>query len=248
MKQQTKIRVLLADDHPFVLEGIKSFLSAHSQFEIVAEASNGEEAIQKAQTFRPDVVVANLAMREMDAFDAARRFRRVAPQAKLLMLSTGEQQELISQMIQWGAAGCIRKTCSAEDLVRAIEHVHRGKTFFEPEDALIFLERYVKTGGARAAQPWNRALSPREREVLIGVGEGLANKEIADRLRLSVRTVEKHRQRTMNKLRIHKATELVKFAITQGLVPLQVLANNISSPRPQAQPSAPDWLNVRVAG
>jgi len=247
MKQQTKIKVLLADDHPFVLEGIKSCLSTHSQFEIVAEASSGDEAIQKAQAFRPDVVVVNFAMCEMNAFDAARRFRQVVPQAKLLILAMDDQEKFISQMIQCGAVGCIRKTSSPEDLVRAIERVHRGETFFDPGDAQIFLENYIKDGGECAEQPQNRALSPREREVLICIGEGLANKEIADQLRLSVRTVEKHRQRLMNKLGIHKATELVKFAITQGLVPFKALATSIGFPRTKAQSLASDWLNVRAA-
>jgi DNA-binding NarL/FixJ family response regulator len=247
MKQQTKIRVLLADDNPFVLEGIKSCLSAQNQIEIVAEASNSTETLQKAEAFRPDVVIASLAMYEMNAFDVARHFRRVAPKAKLLILPMDDSEKFIGQMIKCGAVGCIRKTSSAEDLVHAIERVHRGETFFEPKDAQLFLEKYVKGRPERVEQLQNRSLSPREREVLISIGQGLANKEIAERLHLSVRTVEKHRQRMMNKLGIHKATELVKFAITQGLVPLKMLATDVSFRRAEPQSATSEWQNARTA-
>jgi len=184
----------------------------------VGEASHAKEVIRKARDTKPNVVVNNLAIdRKIRGWDMHRHLRRVAPQAKLLVVGPDDNSKFLSQMIQSGAQGYLDKNCSPADLVRAIESVHQGGTFFEPEHAETFLYEFLKNG-ADAAPHRHRPLSLRERGVLTYVGEGLATKEIAERLRLSVRTVEKHRQRIMNKLGLHKATELVRFAIGQGLV------------------------------
>ena len=219
MKRPRKIRikVLLVGAHTLVVEGMRSCLNAHRRFVVVGEASDVKEVIRKARESKPDVVVNILAMDRICGWDLPRYLRRVAPQAKLLTLAPDDNKNFLSQMIHSGAQGYIDKNCSPADLVRAIESIYRGGTFFELEHAETFLHEFLKNGG-EVAPHRHRPLSLRECGVLTYVGEGLATKEIAERLHLSVRTVEKHRQRIMNKLAIHKATELVRFAIGQGLV------------------------------
>jgi DNA-binding NarL/FixJ family response regulator len=221
MKRETKlkIRVLLVDDHPLVLEGVRSSLLKHDRFEIVGEASSGPEAINQAKESSPDVVVMDFTMPGMSGLEATTCLRTVCPETKVLILTVHEKAEFVREMIQSGARGYIRKSTSPTEFVSAIETVHRGELFFKPEVAQAFFNEYVLNDG-KMEKPPSKQLSEREREILSSIVDGLANKEIADRFQLSVRTVEKHRQRIMKKLGIHKATELVKFAITRGVVNL----------------------------
>ena len=229
--EQSKIKVLLVDDHPFVLEGIKSCLLKQPGFKLVGEAGNGQEAIEKTQALSPDVVVMDITMPSLNGLEATRRLREVSPNTKVLILTVHEKREFVSEIIQSGARGYVRKNTSPVELVRAIEAVHRGEAFFAPDVAQAFFEDYVQAEG-RLDKSGARKLSDREREVLILIAEGLSNKEIADRLSVSVRTAEKHRQSVMNKLGVHKATELVKFAITHGLVNLNPTDQPASPERP----------------
>jgi DNA-binding NarL/FixJ family response regulator len=217
--EQPKIKVLLVDDHPFVLEGVKSYLLKQPGFKLVGEACNGQEAVEKTLALAPDVVVMDITMPSVNGLEATRRLRELSPKTKVLILTVHEKREFVSEIIQSGARGYVRKNTSPAELVRAIECIHRGEAFFAPEVAQAFFDNYVLTEG-RMEKSGAQRLSEREREVLILIAEGLANKEIADRLNVSVRTAEKHRQSVMDKLGVHKATELVKFAITHGLVNL----------------------------
>lgn len=221
-EKASKIKVLLVDDHPFVREGVRSCLLRYDQFEVVAEASSGQEAINQTKEFCPDIVVMDIMMPGMNGLEATRCLREFSPQTKVLFLTVHETKEFVREMIQSGARGYIRKNTSPVELVSAIERIYRGETFFMPDVAQAFFDEYVLSGGKLDGSVPKR-LSEREQQVLSLIVDGLANKEIADRFDLSVRTVEKHRQRIMKKLGIHKATELVKFAITRGFVNLNAV-------------------------
>jgi len=216
-EDKAKIRVLLVDDHPLVREGVRSSLRKDARFEIVGEAASGLDAIRQARELSPDVVIMDCTMPGMSGLEATASLRTACPQSKVLILTVHEKTEFVREMIQSGARGYIRKSTSPAEFVCAIECVHRGELFFKPEIAQAFFKEYVLTGG-KLESSTPRQLSKREHQVLSSVVEGMASKEIAHRLELSIRTVEKHRQRVMKKLGIHKATDLVKFAITRGVV------------------------------
>jgi len=218
----SKIRVLLADDHPFVRAGVRSWLDRHDGIQVVGEASCGREAIAQAREFQPDVIVMDLSMPGVNGLQATQVLQEICPQTRVLFLTLHENKEYVRDMIEAGGRGCVRKDTSPRELILAIEGIHRGETFFMPEVAETFFNEYVLSGG-RIEDSRPQKLSPRETEVLSGIVEGLANKEIADRMKIRLRTVEKHRQRIMTKLGIHKATELVKFAITRGMVNADLL-------------------------
>lgn len=216
-QKKVKIKVLPVDDHPVVVEGVRSCLRVHTQFEVVGVATSGEDALAKAKKLSPDVILMDVNMPGLDGLETTRRLKQTCPKAKVLMFAGREDNDAVGEMIQAGAKGCIRKSASATELVSAIERVHRGETFFSADVAQMFFEDYVKRGG-RAQENVTKRISERERQVLHLIVEGAANKEAADTLQISVRTVEKHRQRIMKKLGVHKATELVRFAITKGIV------------------------------
>jgi len=222
--KKQKIKVLLADDHPFIRAGVRTFLLKHDQFEIVGEASSGSEAIHRAKEVSPDVVVMDFSMPGGNGLEATARLREVCPEARVLILTIQEQKEFATELVQSGAKGCLRKDTTPGELVSAIERIHSGETSFLPETAQQFFSDYVRSGG-RMEDPSPQRLSRREQEVLGGIVEGMANKEIADHLQIKTRTVEKHRQRLMKKLKIHKATELVKYAITRGFVGLKPITD-----------------------
>lgn len=214
-----KIRVLLVDDHPLVLAGVRSSLVKYDRFDIVGEAAGGPEAINRAKETLPDVVVMDITMPGMNGLEATKCLRAICPQTKVLILTVHEKKEFIREMIQSGARGYVRKNTPPAELALAIESVHRGEVYFMPDVAQAFFREYVLNAG-RMEDSSPKRLSKREQEVLRLIVDGLANKEIADRLQLSVRTAEKHRQRIMEKLGIHRATELVRVAITRGFVNL----------------------------
>ncbi|HTD66991.1 MAG TPA: response regulator transcription factor [Candidatus Limnocylindria bacterium] len=217
IQKKSKIKVLLVDDHPVVLEGVRACLRGHTQFDIVGVAANGEEAVLKSKKLSPDVILMDMMMPGIDGLEATRRLREACPKAKVLVFAGRDDNEAVGEMVQCGARGCIRKSASATELVTALERVNRGETFFPPEVAQTFFNQFVLRGGM-PQEAASKRISERERQVLHLIVEGAANKEAAETLQISVRTVEKHRQRIMKKLGVHKATELVKFAITKGIV------------------------------
>jgi two-component system, NarL family, nitrate/nitrite response regulator NarL len=214
---EQKIKVLLVDDHPFVLEGIRSYLLTLEEFEVVGEASNGKEAVEKAQALHPAVVVMDITMPVMNGLEATRFLALSCPDVKVLILSVHEKREFTSQIIEAGARGYVSKNASPAELVRAIKTVHSGETFFAAPLTAAFLREYIESAGrpkaARATE-----ISSREREVLTLIAEGFSNKETAHVLGVSVRTVEKHRERIMDKLDLHSVVELTKYAIANQLV------------------------------
>lgn len=216
-QKKNRIKVLPVDDHPVVLEGVRACLRGYDQFDVVGVASSGEEAMAKSRKLSPDVILMDINMPGMDGLEATRRLLEAFPKVRVLMFAGREDNDAIGEMIQCGARGCIRKSASTEELVAALERVHHGETFFSPDVAQTFFDEYVLRGGKPQATTAKR-ISERERQVLTLIVEGAANKEAADTLHISVRTVEKHRQRIMKKLGVRKATELVRFAITKGIV------------------------------
>jgi two-component system nitrate/nitrite response regulator NarL len=212
------IRVLVADDHPVVRKGLHSCLSKQEGLKIVGEATTGEEAVQKALALAPDVVLMDISMPRMSGLMATQTLRQEAPHIKVLVLSVHNNRDYIFRIIQAGAHGYVSKESSPDELLKAIQSVHTGDTFFSPEVAQAALHQLVQNGGKK--EPFAQ-LTSREREVLVLIAEGQSNKEIASKLGIGVRTIETHRERIMRRLDIHSVAGLTKFAIANGLVALE---------------------------
>jgi two-component system nitrate/nitrite response regulator NarL len=211
-----KIRLLLVDDHPIVLDGIKSHLGAQPEFEVVGDAANGLDAVRKAKLILPDVVLLDINMPAMNGLEAMVHLRKQVPNAKVIILTMHDSKEYIAQIVRLGARGYLLKDCSPSELVSAIKAVHCGEVYFSPTVSKVLVEEMVD-GKKAADQPIPAPLTEREREVLSLIAEGLLNKQIADRLGIGVRTIETHRERIMRKLDIHTVAGLTKYAIARGM-------------------------------
>lgn len=210
----SKIRVLIVDDHAILREGIRSLLASHDDIEVVGEASDGREAADKARQLNPDVILMDVAMPLMDGLEATRRIRKDNPRIKVLILTQYDNKEYVLSSIKAGASGCVPKRVVASELVSAIRAVHSGDSFLYPSAAKFLIEDYLQRV---EEDPYDR-LTEREREILKLVAEGRTNREIADMLSISVKTVLGHRTSLMEKLDIHNRTELIKYAIRKGLI------------------------------
>jgi DNA-binding NarL/FixJ family response regulator len=211
----TDIRVLVADDHALVREGIRHVLDAEPGISVVAEAANGREAVELALQHRPDVVVLDITMPEETGLKAAARLRDLMPDVRVLLLSMHDQAEYVREGMRIGTQGYILKDSAGEELRAAIRAVHAGGTFFSP--AVVKRLTSAATVEAPAAAALLAVLTPRERDVLDGVARGLTNKAIAADLGISRRTVEAHRESLMRKLEIHNVAGLTRFALEVGL-------------------------------
>jgi DNA-binding NarL/FixJ family response regulator len=210
-----KITVLLAEDHQVVREGLRALLRAEQDIEIVAEAWNGWQAVELTRNKSPDVVVMDISMPELNGLEATRQIKRARPETKVLVLSTYDSLECVDEMIGAGVTGFVSKR-SAANLPEAIRLVRFGKNFYSPEVAKLLQQRKnatLKFGGSNPFQ-----LTTREEEVLQLIAEGLPNKGIAAQLGISIKTVEKHRQKVMDKLNIHETAGLTRYAIGKGMV------------------------------
>jgi two-component system, NarL family, nitrate/nitrite response regulator NarL len=215
MNESTPIRLLLVDDHPLVLDGINSRLQVEDHIEVVGQANNGKEALDRAKQVNPHVVLMDVTMPVMGGLEATRRFKTELPGVRVLILSMHDDQEYILQLMQSGASGYVLKNVSSEELIKAIETVHQGNTYFSAgATQSLFHERQHQS------QKGDGLLTNREETVLRLIAEGESNKEIAGSLDISVRTVESHRQNIKSKLDIHTAAGLTKYAIEQGLIKL----------------------------
>lgn len=211
-----KIRLLLVDDHPIVLDGIKSHLGSQPDFEVVGDAANGVDAIRKAKVTLPDVILLDINMPNMNGLEAMGHLRKQVPNARVIILTMHDSKEYIAQIVRLGARGYLLKDCSPTELVSAIKAVHSGEVYFSPTVSKVLVEEMVD-GKKPAEQPIPPPLTEREREVLSLIAEGLLNKQIADRLGIGVRTIETHRERIMRKLDIHTVAGLTKYAIARGM-------------------------------
>lgn len=212
-----KIRVLVADDHPVVRKGLQSCLAKHEQLKVVGEAEDGTQALQRARELQPDVVLTDISMPRLDGLAVTESLRKELPGTKVIVLTVHSNRDFILRIIKAGAHGYVSKEAPTETLVRAIETVHQGRTFFTPEVAQAALTQLVANGGKEASPT---QLTDRERQVLILIAEGQSNKEIANRLGIGVRTIETHRERIMRRLDIHSVAGLTKYAISNGLITL----------------------------
>jgi len=214
---QSPIRLLLADDHRIVREGLRSSLARYEFLEIVGEASDGDDAVRKSQELKPDVVIMDIAMPRTNGLQAAQKLRGEKSATKVLVLTVHKNNEYIIAMLECGARGYVLKESSTEELVRAIEAVAAGKTFFSAEVSGLVLERMLQKERGKAQLV---ALSEREREVLELIAKGYSSKQIATEFHVTVRTAETHRERIMRKLDIHNVAGLTRFAIASGIVEL----------------------------
>ncbi|TET13392.1 MAG: response regulator transcription factor [Dehalococcoidia bacterium] len=210
----SKIRVLIVDDHALLREGIRSLLASHDDLEVVGEAADGREAIEKARELVPDVVLMDVAMPLMDGLEATRRISGDNPEVKVIILTQYDKKEYLLSGLKSGARGCLPKKVLAHELVAAIRVTHSGDAFLHPSVAKLVIEDYLQHV---QHDPYD-GLTRREREILKLVAEGRTNREIADLLGISIRTVLGHRTNVMEKLDIHNRTELIKYAIRKGLI------------------------------
>lgn len=214
-----KINVLLADDHTVVRQGLRMLLDGEPDMTVVGEADNGLQTVQMARKLRPDVVVLDVAMPHLNGLEVTRRITRDLPDTRVLVLSSYSDEEYVQQLTEQGASGYLVKQTAANDLIKAIREAHKGNAFFSPSISKRFLDqcRDAFTRGTRASKKTGR-LTSREAEVLQLIAEGMANKQIAALLGISIKTVEKHRQQVMNKLGIHEVAGLTRHAISKGIV------------------------------
>lgn len=208
-----RIRILLADDHAVVRQGFKMILGAQPDMEIVGEAGNGREAVELAESLKPDVVVMDVAMPELNGIEATRRVTGAVPHARVIALSMHKDSVYVREILRAGARGYLLKESGAGDLVSAVRAVAQGEGYLSPGVADAVLDDYRR----HVTNPID-LLTSREREVLQMLAEGKTNKEIAGVLNLSVYTVDAHRGRIMEKLNLHSINELVRFAVRNGLV------------------------------
>lgn len=209
------IRVLLADDHAIIREGLRSMINAQPDMEVVGEADNGLAAWLKAKELRPDVAVMDVSMPEMNGAEAAERLRQDCPQVKVLALTVHEDKGYLRRLLKAGACGYVLKRAAVDDLARALRVVASGGTYIDPALAERVVGGYLRThSGAGAAR--RGELSDRETEVLRLVAWGYSNKEMAAQLDISVRTVETYKVRLMEKLDLHNRSEIVRYALQQG--------------------------------
>jgi two-component system response regulator NreC len=212
--------VLLVDDHEIVRAGLRSLLERQQYIEIVGEASSGVEAIELATRLQPDVVLMDVSMPDMDGVEATRKIKEQAPGINVLALTVHEEEAYFFEMLAAGASGYVPKRASPQILLTAISIVSRGEVFLHPAVAGALVQEYVQEGRSGARKRVYDGLTPRQREVLTLIAEGLSNHEIANELDISVRTVERHRENIMKRLNLHSRVELVKYALRKGLVVL----------------------------
>ncbi len=214
-----KIHVLVADDHTIVREGVSLLLQSEPDIEVVGEARNGREAVDKALQLRPDVVLMDMAMPELNGLEATKQIKGARSEAHVLVLTVHESDEYFFQALQAGASGYVLKGATSAELVAAVRAVYSGGIYLHPAVAEKLVAEYLKRDSSQTNQ--HDSLTPREKEVLILIAEGATNQKIASKLVLSASTVQTHRANIMEKLNLHNRAELIKYAIRQGLIQLE---------------------------
>ncbi len=215
-----KIRVLIADDHVLVREGLRTLIEAQPDIEVVAEATNGEEAVRLAEEAIPDIILMDITMPGTNGLEATRRIKRDQPEIKILVLTMHESDEYFFKILEAGASGYFIKGGSSNELISAIRTVCRGEAFIYPTMANKLLSDYMKRVQTGQDEERYDGLTKRQREILKLIAEGHTNQEIADLLVLSVATVQTHRAHIMSKLEFRSRTELIKYAIRHGFIRL----------------------------
>ncbi len=214
----SKIKVLVVDDHTIVRHGIYALLGLMSDIELVGEAINGREALDKVKKLMPDIVLMDIAMPLMDGLEATRRIYRDFPKTKVIALTQYDDREFVFPVIEAGARGFISKTAASSELASAIRSVFRGDSYLSPSVARIFVEGYQEGIGKLKDQDPYKQLTNREREILKLLAEGHTTQEIATMLILSPKTVDRHKTNLMAKLAIHSRADLIKYALRKGII------------------------------
>jgi len=212
-----RIRVLIADDHAIVREGVRALLNLSDDIEVVGEAANGQEAIEAARTLFPDVILMDIAMPGLGGLEATLEIRKENPAARILVLTQYEDREYIRRFLKAGVSGYVLKKSAGADLAAAIRAVSRGGLVLDPEVAREAM-REQAAGGSPGGSDLYDSLTDREKQVLKLVAEGRSNKEVAELLDISVKTAMSHREHIMQKLDLHSRTELIKFALQKGVI------------------------------
>jgi len=215
-----RIRLLLVDDQDIVRAGLRSLLEAHQDLEVVGEAGTGEEAVALGTQLRPDVVLMDLTLPDKSGVEATRQIKRTAPEVSVLALTIHEDEAYFFEMLNAGASGYVPKRASPDDLLAAIRVAAAGDVYLHPIVAGALVQDYLRRVQSGMERQSYDGLTPRQREVLTLIAEGLSNQDIGSRLRISVRTVERHRENIMDRLNLHNRTELVKYALRKGLIQL----------------------------
>jgi DNA-binding NarL/FixJ family response regulator len=212
------INIEIVDDHAILRQGLRRILEIHENFRVVAEAASGLEAVELAQMYHPDVAVVDIGMKELNGIEATAQILRRSPETAVLILSMHSDERYVVRAVRAGARGYLLKDSVEEELIRAIELVHAGKSFFSPAVAQILSNTYSREREAHHVDDRYELLTERERQIYQLLAEGNSNKEVASRLGVSLHTVETHRTRIMDKLDVHNAAELVLSAVRRGLV------------------------------
>lgn len=217
MPERRPVRIVIADDHEMVRRGLAATLADVEQWSVVAQAANGRDAAELAATHAPDIVVLDLSMPELNGLDATRRILAARPETRVLILTAHESEQLVREVLAAGARGYVLKSDAGRILVRAVEALLEGQTFFTSKVARLVLEGYLRGSGAAAAATAS-TLSGREREIVQLLAEGASNKDVARALGISVKTAETHRANIMRKMQFASLSELVKYAVRNKII------------------------------
>ena len=209
------IRVLIVDDHPVVLTGVRTALSGEKGIEVVGVAASGSQALKMAAKLEPDVILMDISLPSMNGLEATERLRDKMPKTRVIAFTMHENKEYVHEAIRQGASGYVLKNTSTDELRRAIETVYRGKKYFSAQVSRLLLDQYVAQVQGTEEEP---ELSLREREILALIAAGMTAKEVATRTNLGIRTVDTHRVNLMKKLKIHTVAGLTRYAISKGLI------------------------------
>jgi DNA-binding NarL/FixJ family response regulator len=213
------MRILVADDHEVVRHGVRALLEARPGWQVVAEAVDGREAVEKAKRLQPDVIILDIGMPGLNGLDAARQILKAAPKSGILILTMHESEQVVREVLAAGARGYVLKSDAGRDLVNAVEAVGRQRIFFTSSVAQVVLKRSLGRNNETTPTPAEPvSLTHREREVVQLLGEGKSNKEVADILGISVRTAETHRSNIMHKLECGSLSDLVRYAIRNHII------------------------------
>lgn len=218
MKSTQQIRIILADDHAMMREGLRAILETELGYSVIAQAGNGRDTVALVKEHRPDLVIMDISMPDMNGIEATRQVMQEMPRTKVIALSMHTDKRFVGEMLQAGAAGYILKQGAMDELQQAIQTVLAGKAYISPEVAGTVVQDYV---AMRRESEGGAELTAKEREVLQLIAEGLSTKEIAQKLSVSVPTIETHRSHIMTKLGLHTVAELTKYAIRKGLTSLE---------------------------
>ncbi len=215
------IRVLIADDHKIMLAGLRSLLEKQSDLEVIAEAENGRKAVKMAQETKPDIVVMDVSMPDLNGIEATTQIIESVPDTRVIALSMHSDKRFVMGMLRAGAAGYLLKDCASQELANAIHQVAGGKKYLSPEITGVVIDDFLLGASPGEALTVSSQLSAREREVLQLIAEGWSTKQIAAHLYVSVKTIETHRRQIMKKLDLHTIADLTKYAIREGLTSIE---------------------------